>query len=70
MQQSVYTLRINVSDNSGINARSILVTIVVLVIPSNTNPPAFQNLPTRDLLEDLKPMNAGSQKHVPYARKF
>ena len=55
MQQSVYSLRINVSDNGGINARSILVTIVVLVIPSNTNPPIFQNLPASIDINETTP---------------
>ena len=56
MQQSVYSLRINVSDNGGINARSILVTIVVFVIPSNTNPPTFQNLPASIDINETTPV--------------
>lgn len=44
-QQSTYTLSINVSDN-GINIRrSIVITVIVLVLVDNTRPPQFQNLP-------------------------
>ena len=45
-QQSTYTLGINVSDN-GINGRrSILITVIILVLVNNTRPPQFQNFPS------------------------
>ena len=56
MQQSVYSLRINVSDNGGINARSILATIIIFIIPNNTNPPAFQNLPDSIDINETTPV--------------
>ena len=45
-RQSTYTLGINVSDNGISNRRSILITVIILVLVNNTRPPQFQNFPS------------------------
>ena len=43
-QRSAYSLNIMVHDN-GNDPRSTLVALIVLIIPTNSNPPVIQNLP-------------------------